>query len=400
MTNKKITKLKLNQARQWPSWFSIALFSIIVSGLFIFNYAYLTPLLLGFIFATLTYPIYTFLQSKIKFEKLKGSFAAIVTIIAISAGIISLLNVMTRELIKEVPTFATSLIEFLDEVPTNTTIVNISANFGLNQDDLRSIVDELKAETPDTSALTGSETDGKKFTELFSQENISAALDVSRQAFSYIFNQLIYLVIFFLAWFNGLVFGKLWLDDLFEITPLEDDEIFHIKKDLKTGIRNVIYASLLSGAIHTVVTIIIMLAFGLPNVSIVAIAVFLIGMLPVSPSEIGYAIPILLLFPVNPMAALILIPICELIILYVNYVLLPKVIAGGDEGNPLLILTSIFSGLVIFGIMGFIIAPVLMILIQTLYKILVERIRIQKEELQEMNDLLESEETSSHQAKA
>ena len=166
---------------------------------------------------------------------------------------------------------------------------------------------------------------------------------------------------------------------MFEITPLVDSEIKEIKQDLTVGIRNVIYASLLSGAIHTVVVVLVMLFFGLPNVTIVAIAVFLIGLLPLSPSELGYAIPIILLFQVNPLAAIIFIPIAELIILYTNYVLLPRVIAGGESGNPLLILTSIFTGLVIFGIMGFIIAPVLMILIQTLYKILVSRIREEKD---------------------
>jgi predicted PurR-regulated permease PerM len=386
MTNKKSLDIKPNAITQeWPHWLSIAIFSIVAFGLWIFNQAYLTPLLLGFIFAALSYPIYSFIASKIKFKRIRSGLAGIITVITISAGVIGLVNVMTRELIKEVPKFGTALVKFLDEVPTNTTIVNFASGFGFNQDDLKGLVEQIKTETTNTSVLQNTSQDTKNFSELFSQDNISTALDVSRQAFSYIFTQLIYLVIFYLAWYNGLVHGKKWLDDLFEITPLEDDEVDSIKKDLTMGIRNVIYASLLSGTIHTVAVIIIMLIFGLPNISIVAIAVFLIGLLPVSPSEIGYAIPILLLFPINPLAAIILIPICELIILYTNYVLLPQVIAGGEEGNPLLILTSIFSGLVIFGIMGFIIAPVLMILIQTLYKILVKRIRIEK------GDIIETE---------
>jgi predicted PurR-regulated permease PerM len=264
-------------------------------------------------------------------------------------------------------------------LPDNESVIDFSKNFSLTKDDLREGVEVLKARAFINSNLTGQNSSDRNISEIFSQENINNAFGVSRQAFNYVFTQLLYLVIFYLAWFNGLVYGKKWLDDLFEVTPLVDSEIKEIKQDLTVGIRNVIYASLLSGGIHTIVVVLVMLFFGLPNVTIVAIAVFLIGLLPLSPSELGYAIPIILLFQVNPLAAIIFIPIAELIILYTNYVLLPRVIAGGESGNPLLILTSIFTGLVIFGIMGFIIAPVLMILIQTLYKILVSRIREEKD---------------------
>lgn len=365
--------------RQWPHWLSIFLFAIIIAALWIFNQPYITPLLLGFIFAALSYPIHNFLLNKIKFEKIKASLAAIVTILVLSTTFITIINVMTRELVKEVPKFGIAIINFLDELPDNESVLDFSKNFNLTKDDVREGVEVLKSRAFINTNLTSQNSGDRNISEIFSQENINNAFGVSRQAFNYVFTQLLYLVIFYLAWFNGLVYGKKWLDDLFEITPLVDSEIKEIKQDLTVGIRNVIYASLLSGGIHTVVVVLVMLFFGLPNVTIVAIAVFLIGLLPLSPSELGYAIPIILLFQVNPLAAIIFIPIAELIILYINYVLLPKVIAGGESGNPLLILTSIFTGLVIFGIMGFIIAPVLMILIQTLYKILVSRIREEKD---------------------
>lgn len=365
--------------KDWPHWLNITLFSIIGFGLWVFNQAYLTPLLLGFILAALSYPIYEFILNKIKFKPLKQGLAASFTMIILTLSFSVLINFLARELVKEVPKFGNSLIQFVNEIPNNQTIVKFGQNFGLEKSDLESLSQQIKADTSSSSNLLGGNNNQEKnFSQVFSQDNISTALDVSKQAFNYIFTQLVYFVIFILAWFYGLVNGKAWLENLYEIMPLEEKEVKDIRRDLKQGIQNVIYANLLSGVINTVAVVLIMLIFGLPNISIVAIATFFIGVLPLTPSELAYAIPIIMLFPTNPIAALVLIPIAELIILYINYVLLPKVIAGGDDGNPLLILTSILSGLAIFGLMGFIIAPVLMILIQTLYNILVSRIRLEK----------------------
>jgi predicted PurR-regulated permease PerM len=389
--NKTATSSKIRKDdKQWPHWLSIALFTIISLGIWLFNKDYITPLLLGFIFAALSYPIYSFLVSKMKFRMLREGLAGGITIIVLAGAIIGLVNLMAGELVKEIPKFGNSIITFVDNIPSNESILSFASNFGLEQNDLKVLTEQIKTEAGNSSFMTGDSSETRDFSQVFSSDNLSRALDVSRQAFGYVFNQLVYLVIFILAWFNGLVNGKLWLESLFEIMPLSDTETDNIKKDLKTGMQNVIYANLLSGAINTAIVVLIMLIFGLPNVTIVAIAVFLVGTLPLSPSELGYAIPIILLFPVNPIAALILIPVSELIVLYLNYVLLPRVIAGGDGGNPLLILTSILSGISIFGLMGFIIAPVLMILIQTLYNILVERIRLEKGDVwkEEINEFV------------
>ena len=118
---------------------------------------------------------------------------------------------------------------------------------------------------------------------------------------------------------------------------------------------------------------VVMLIFGVPNIFILSVIIFLIGVLPLSPSELAYALPFLIILPTNPAAAIAFGIFGELVILFVNYVLMPKIINSGQEGNPLLIITSIISGISIFGIMGFVIGPMIMIFVQTLFSILVQR---------------------------
>jgi predicted PurR-regulated permease PerM len=176
-----------------------------------------------------------------------------------------------------------------------------------------------------------------------------------------------------------LVYGKQWLNHIFKLLPFNDKEVKQITDDFQKGVRNVIYANVLSGFIHTIICAIAMTIFGIQSVFILSVLIFLIGVLPLSPSELGYAIPVLLIFPINPIFALVLAVIGELVILWTNYILVPKIIASGKEGNSLLILTSILSGISIFGLLGFIIGPLVIIFIQTIYSILVDRIGIKEE---------------------
>ena len=183
-----------------------------------------------------------------------------------------------------------------------------------------------------------------------------------------------YIVIFLLAWFNGLLFGSRWIDTLINLFPLFNHESSSIKQNLVQGIRNVIYANLLSGFLNMLGVTIICLLFGIPNVVIVAILAFVIGFLPISPSELAYAYPIIYLLYLNPILGIIALVISELYILWQNYIFLPGIVLSGTNGNPLFIITSVIAGISIFGIMGFVIGPAIMIFVNTLGAILVNRL--------------------------
>jgi predicted PurR-regulated permease PerM len=172
-----------------------------------------------------------------------------------------------------------------------------------------------------------------------------------------------------------LINGKRWLDRFYELIPLNQNEKQTLTNDFREGVRNVAYASLTSTLVHTTAISMILWGFDIQSKFIILAFVILISVLPLSPAELAYAVPISLVFVENPVAALVLIPIAEILILWVNYILIPRIIASSDNGNPLLIITSILSGIAIFGVMGFIIGPVLMVFVASLYKILRQRLK-------------------------
>ncbi|NJL97105.1 AI-2E family transporter [Candidatus Gracilibacteria bacterium] len=173
-----------------------------------------------------------------------------------------------------------------------------------------------------------------------------------------------------LTWHSGNINGSKWLKEFFELTPLSTSEQTKIKNEVQNGVKNIIYANLMSGVIHALVVFLMMILFGVNNIFLLTILTLFIGILPISPSEFGYIIPLAIIFNSNPLIAVLLAIFAELVILFVNYVITPKIIASSQEINQTLILTSILSGIGIFGIMGFIIGPLIMLLIQTLFEIL------------------------------
>lgn len=350
--------------------FNLAILVFIIGIFIFFNYAFRTSLLVGFIVAVLSYPVFNFLKNKldIKFPKSSTNLAAVITLLGISVVVLFILNILANQLIKEIPKFAFQVYENIKGLPTNTGFLEAANKFGISQPVISEAV--IWFENLIQPTTSGSYDLG----DLLNQDNVNRALNIGQQAFSIIFNQVTYLVLFFLAWFNGLVFGKQWINGILNLAPTTEQENSLIKKDLVLGIRNVIYANILSGLIHTTICFVIMLVFGVPNIFIISIVIFLIGFLPASPSELGYAIPIAIIFPSNPVAAIILAILAELIIIYVNNVFLPSIILSGTEGNPLFVITSVFAGLAIFGLLGFIIGPLIMIFVNTLIQIVSRRI--------------------------
>jgi predicted PurR-regulated permease PerM len=370
-SNLNESSIKLAQNKQKFNLFNISLLAVILFFLWIFNKNYITSLLLGFIFATITYPFFLHIENLIKLFLLKEnrSLAAILNICIFCFGIFFVLNIFWTQLKLESTGFVSGISDFIINLPKNQSFLK---TFNLSQKEAQNLVYLLNEYLDNWQSQLNSRSDLLK--QLFSAENISKTIQFGQTTMAGFFEFIVQFIIFCLAWFYGLTTGKNWEKSIFTLLPLDKKEKRLIEKNLVLGVRNVMYANLMAGLIHAFVCFLVMLVFGIPNKFIITIFAFLIGFLPLTPSEIAYAPVIFLTFRQNSFFGILLIPLAEMIILWVNFVLIPKTISKGEEGNSLLILTSILSGISIFGIMGFIIGPVIMIFVQTLYKILLKRL--------------------------
>ena len=352
----------------------IVVILIILAILWMFNRQFITPLLLGLITATLSYPLFKVLDSrvaKIKFLQNAGSkLSAIFCILLISVVLFLGFDFLGHQVAKEAPGFVTGITNFARGITKNQPLVGNLEKFGVSKENVQVLSDKLNSQIDRLIVPAGTK---RSISADQIESQLTKVFNFSGGLFKYVFDYLVYFVIFLLAWFNSLTSGKEWLKAIFGVLPFNTEEEEDIQHDLKTGVNNVVYANVLGGFIHAAICFVIMLIFGVPNLFILTILIFLIGVLPLSPSELAYALPLLIILQTNPFAVLILAVFAELVILFVNYVLMPKIINNGQSGNPLLIITSILAGISIFGIMGFIIGPMIMIFVQTLYGILMKR---------------------------
>ncbi len=359
----------LDQNRPNYDLFSIGSILLIILVLLVFNFEYRTPLISGFIFATLSFPVYQWIKkslSKINLTKIGikktinfDSFAAFILVFGLSSALLLVVGITSTQLTREIPVLVSAIYEGGKKLNDSQFIINIARQFGFYEE-----LTLVKLQDQFNLALASS----------LSVENLQKVLNTSQQVLSNLVTQIVYIVIFLLAWFNGLLFGSRWIDTLINLFPLFNHESSSIKQNLVQGIRNVIYANLLSGFLNMIGVSIICLVFGIPNVVIVAILAFVIGFLPISPSELAYAYPIIYLLYLNPILGIIAFVISELYILWQNYIFLPGIVLSGTNGNPLFIITSVIAGISIFGIMGFVIGPAIMIFVNTLGAILINRL--------------------------
>ena len=360
--------------------FSVGSILLIVVVLVVFNFEYRTPLISGFVFATLSYPVYSWIKnqlnainlSKIGLKKTINfdNISALLLVFGLGFLLILVLIFASGQLTREIPNLATEIYQNAKKLNDSQFIINTAKQFGFHdQLTFFNLQDRLN------STLTTS----------FSVDNLQKVLNTSQQILGGLITQIVYIVIFLLAWFNGLLFGSRWIDTLMSLFPLFNHEASSIKKNLVAGIRNVIYANLLAGVLNMIGVAVICLIFGIPNVLLVSLLAFIIGFLPISPSELGYAYPVIYLLYLNPILGIIAFIVAEAYILWQNYVFLPGIVLNGTNGNPLFIITSVIAGINIFGIMGFVIGPAIMIFVNTLGGILINRLHKQPSQIKLTN---------------
>lgn len=192
-------------------------------------------------------------------------------------------------------------------------------------------------------------------------------------------NFLINFIVFLFSWAVLTSSGKDMLEFTYKFTDLNSVEQDIVNTDVISAVRNVLLGNFVSGlAVATAVSI-IGLYFHLPLVLVFALIAFIIGFLPLSPSELAF-IPVLIgcYFSSGIIPTIIVAIIAEMFVLALNNLVLPKITAG-KENNPLLILVSIFSSITFFGFAGFIIGPVLIYFAMALVKIASSRLTKIKE---------------------
>ncbi|MGL4759013.1 MAG: AI-2E family transporter [Patescibacteria group bacterium] len=344
---------------------------------------YILPLLLGVLVSIITAPIFNmFMTSTVKlhwksflniFYKRKSEVDPN-SIISALMTVLTTLGVIVLS-VYLVGLFAGNNLKFIFNEPLDKQAIELIQNptfkdkFGqfYNEEDLKKRITTLYEEYRPTNLINNA-----RITQ--SKELQGTALSVAQKFFKNASDGIIFFIVFIFTWIIMLISGKDLLNFMYKFTPFSDEEKTLINQDVSSGVNNVIIGNVVSGLLIALGVAIIGLTFGVKLVAVWSTLAFFIGFLPLSPSELGFA-PVLIgiLFNQGLTTFLIVAVVIEIYILILNNFVLPKITAG-KETNPLLILVSVFSGISIFGVFGFIVGPVFVYLMMALYRIASNRI--------------------------
>lgn len=339
----------MNEKLLRPYFLGVLIIVSLVLAFFVFE-PFLIVLILAAIFAVVLQPVYRMVH-----RAMRGSpgLAAFVTMLIAMICILVPLVFVTSQLTHDAQRLYTSLSDgservYLDTVITsaNNVVVQYAPNLALSPSEVSSSIDEYLRNA---------------FTWLIL--NLGGA-------FGGIARFLLDLFVFMIALYYMLRDGKHLRKMVIEISPLVDTEDEMVIDRLELAVHSVIRGSLMIALLQGVLTAIGFALFGVPHSILWGVAAAFAALIPgIGTSLIlGPAVAYLFIIGANTPAIGLLIWSVFAVGLIDNF-LGPKLVGKGMQLHPLLVLLSVFGGLVFFGAAGIFLGPLCISLLFALLSI-------------------------------
>ena len=178
--------------------------------------------------------------------------------------------------------------------------------------------------------------------------------------------------LFFIALLASFYFfrdGRELLQVIIKASPLPDNEDQEILDRLGRAVRGVFTGSLLVALIQAILATLGMLVTGVENAILIGCIVAIAAMIPgVGTGLIMVPVSFILIFGGSPVAGAVLLIWSLSAVGFVDNLIGPQLMSRGNNLHPFIILISVLGGLSLFGLIGYLVGPVVV----TLFVVLLE----------------------------
>ena len=329
----------MNYQKLQAYFFVILLAAVAVVNGFVFL-PYLSAIALAAVFAIVFRPVFEKLR---KFLGDKGAFSAFITTLIVIIAII-------------VPLIAIGFLVFEEAGNLYTRLLY---NGGTSVF-AKNIQGFLKSSFPSLNINIWQ----------YAQEGLKWFLSSAGAVFSSITSGIITLLISFLAMYYFLKDGEEIKKYLVSISPLSDTDDKLVWEKLRVAVNSVIGGSLITAVLQGILAGIGFSFFGIPSPAFWGALTVFTALIPSVGTSLVVGPAIVYLFLSGDYANGIGLLIWGAIIVgLIDNLLAPKLMERKMEIHPLLILFSVLGGLSLFGVMGFVIGPLLISLLVALMNI-------------------------------
>jgi len=202
-------------------------------------------------------------------------------------------------------------------------------------------------------------------------ENISSGLfDLIQTIYQNVVASAIWVFVMFFSLYYFLVESKFIIKKLMYLSPLKDEYEELLAKKFSSMVRATIKGTLILGIIQGALGGVMFAIAGVSSAVIWGIVMAIISVIPTFGCGLVWApAGVIMLVTGNIWQGIFILAFGGLVISLIDNILRPKLVGNDTEIHPLLVFFATLGGIVTFGIIGFIIGPVIMALFLALWEI-------------------------------
>jgi len=341
MQNKKSEKI---------FFYSIFILSFVLFVQILWPFA--TPLILAIILATVFHPLYVCLERLLKKRRALASiFSCVVICIIVIIPLGIFLGLLGKEAL-ELVNWTESNVELaqLENYITGNTFINTKMELFNKAFNTELTVQKI------TEHLTSIA--GKIGPYLYESSRL-----IGQNIFTLIFNfTLLFFILFY--FFRD---GKKIIRTLMDVSPLTDNHEHHLIKTFQRVSQGVVWGNVAGAALQGLVGGLAFLIFGLGNALLWGFAFAILSLIPAIGGMLIYVPATLYLYVTDGIIVALGFFLVNFIVSnLVDNILKPKLIESKMKAHPLLVFFSILGGVSVFGVLGLLYGPLIVIIFLTL----------------------------------
>jgi len=180
---------------------------------------------------------------------------------------------------------------------------------------------------------------------------------------------LVHLFIFFFIMFFAFVHGPEWYSLVRNIAPLRADVKKHLFTDLERVLHGIIYGQLVTAIIQGTLGGLMFFIFGIPNPAFWGFVMIIFAFIPFLGTPLIF-IPaaILELIQGDYVSGVGVLVVGLVFVMNIDNFIRPYLVSRFAPIHPILVILGVFGGLAAFGLVGFIIGPLILALLVTLFR--------------------------------
>jgi len=333
-------------------FFFVLLLGAVVAAVFIFL-PFLTPLMLAMAGSVVAYPIYRFFIRRFGKSGFGRTLAALVTVVIVLIAILVPLFFLVSSIYSEIQTLYAMLTDEGNRSQVVTSLNSLSQHL---------------------SDLAFGVLPPYSFDSLNVTEYLKSGLEFAFANLDAIFASLTkigaYALVFLLAMFYFLRDGAILKQRFISWSPLLDKNDEHITLTLRRAIRSVFIGSLSVSVIDGILIGIGFLVMGIPAPALWGTVAAVAALVPgFGVSLVVIPAALYLVIGGHYLLAVLMLVWGYAAIIIVDHTIGPMLMNRGIHIHPFLILLSVLGGLVMFGLIGFLMGPMILVILFTLLEL-------------------------------